>query len=110
MHRIALPISPRYSKGKHQQGQPTQRHLLYVVGSYVHLGQEIDEACLEVMQRTLDLDALACCESTLHGLGHWAHSYPQEVEAIISTWLVRNPFLKEALKEYAHAARKGHVL
>ncbi len=73
-------------------------------------GKEIDEACLEVMQRTLDLDALACRESALHGLGHWAHSYPQEVEAIINGWLVRNPFLKEALKEYAYAARKGHVL
>jgi hypothetical protein len=73
------------------------------------LPQIDDEACLEVMGRTLDLDAMACHESALHGLGHWAHAYPQEVETIISAWLARNPYLKDALKEYAHAAREGRV-
>ena len=74
------------------------------------MGKEVGEVCLEVMQRTLDLDAITCRESALHGLGHWVYDYPQEVETIIGAWLIRNPFLKETLKEYAHAAQKGRVL
>jgi hypothetical protein len=72
--------------------------------------EEMDEAFLEVMRRTLDLSSDACRESALHGLGHWHIEYPQQVEAIIDGFLDRQPDLRSELKAYARAARKGHVL
>jgi hypothetical protein len=72
--------------------------------------QEIDAACLEVMRLTLDLEVDACRESALHGLGHWAHEYRQQVETTINAWLARHQELEEELKAYAFAARRGRVL
>jgi hypothetical protein len=69
----------------------------------------IDTACLKVMRLTLDLDSDACRESALHGLGHWAYLYPQQVKTIIDAWLARNRQLTGELKAYALAARRGYV-
>ncbi len=71
---------------------------------------ELDVACLDVMRRILDLSSDACRESALHGLGHWHLEYPEQVEAIINSFLDRNPALRSELKEYARAARAGLVL
>jgi hypothetical protein len=67
------------------------------------------QACLEVMRRTLELDADACRESALHGLGHWHAEYPSEVEAIIAQFLEQQDSLRPALRAYALAAQAGCV-
>ncbi len=69
---------------------------------------EIDRICLDIMQRTLKIDSIACRESALHGLAHWSHYYP-EVERIIDAFLKRHPTLRPDLRTYAKAARHGRV-
>lgn len=63
--------------------------------------EQFDAACLEVMRMIRDLGADACLESALHGLGHWAHAYPEQVKATIDTRLARHQGLPEALRAYA---------
>jgi hypothetical protein len=69
-----------------------------------------DSYCLEVMQKTLALDSIACQESALHGLGHWASAYPEFVEPTIDAFLQRQPNIEPELREYALAARWGGVM
>jgi len=57
----------------------------------------------------LELDHIACQESALHGLGHWAHSYPERVEKIVDEFLTHNENLRPELKQYALQARSGKV-
>jgi hypothetical protein len=71
---------------------------------------EIDKACLDVMTKTLQLKSIACRESALHGLGHWAHAYREQVSAIVQQFLDANPNLDPDLKDYARAAQHGSVL
>jgi hypothetical protein len=70
-----------------------------------------DNECLRVMEQTLQIDHDACRESALHGLGHWASSYPSRVESIIQQGLktVRKRLRKELL-DYAKNAQIGDVL
>jgi hypothetical protein len=70
---------------------------------------EIDEAFLEVMNRTLDLNSDACRESALHGLGHLPF-FREKVIEIIDQFLARNPKLRPELKVYAHRAQAMDVL
>ena len=71
--------------------------------------REIDDACLGVMERTLDLDSIACRESALHGLGHWHGGYPRRVESAIDAFLGAHPDLRPELVRYARSARSGCV-
>jgi hypothetical protein len=48
--------------------------------------------------------------SALHGLGHWAKDYRQRVAAIIDGYLKRAAEIREPLRQYALAARRGMVL
>lgn len=66
--------------------------------------------CIEVMERTLYLPALACRESALHGLGHWHFAHPQRVEGIIDSFLAREADIGLELRAYALQARQGCVL
>ena len=70
----------------------------------------LDEPCLQVMEKTLALDSIACQESALHGLGHWHMAYPERVETIIDAFLKANPKLDARLRAYADAAHHGAVL
>jgi hypothetical protein len=79
-----------------QPAQPAQR--------------DFDATCLEVMAATLELESDACRESALHGLGHWYHSYPERVGTIVDAFLARGAVVRDALRQYALAARRGHVL
>ena len=69
----------------------------------------MDDAALAVMRHALQLDAIACHESALHGLGHWAGGYPAEVQTAIDAFLERGD-VHPAIREYARHAREGHVL
>ena len=69
----------------------------------------IHDACLAVMRNTLALPNPACQESALHGLGHWAHAYPQFTAATIDAYLAANPKLRPELVRYAQAARSGCI-
>lgn len=70
----------------------------------------LDAAALGVMRDVLALDALACQESALHGLGHWHAAYPRQVEATIDAFLARSPNVRPELAAYARNARGGCVL
>lgn len=69
----------------------------------------LDEHCLDVMEKTLKLDSIACQESALHGLGHWRSAYPEHVHQVISDFLNRTKDIDEALKNYALNARDWYV-
>ncbi len=71
---------------------------------------EIDEACLSVMETTLQLPSIACQESALHGLGHWGLSYEGRCQSIISAFMQRHEDLRRELREYAAQARQANVL
>ena len=70
----------------------------------------LDEAVLQVMESTLQLDSIACRESALHGLGHWQHAYPGRVGEIIDRFSMRQPDLPEKLRAYMVNAYVGYVL
>ena len=68
----------------------------------------LDATVLEVLQSQLEISSIACQESALHGLGHWAHYYPERVEEIVAQFLEsQNDNAK--LRAYATAAAKGNV-
>jgi hypothetical protein len=69
----------------------------------------IHDACLAVMRSVLALPNPACQESALHGLGHWAHAYPEFAAATIDAYLAANPNLRPDVLRYAQAARAGCV-
>ncbi|MFC6079850.1 hypothetical protein [Sphaerisporangium aureirubrum] len=72
--------------------------------------RRIDSALLAVMRDNLAGKNIACVESGLHGLGHWHHNYPDQVETTIDDFLRTHRRLTPPLREYALAARGGHVL
>lgn len=69
----------------------------------------IDQECIAVMVKALELPSDACRESALHGLGHWKHHYPEEVAGAINAFLGTTPDLRPELIRYAEAAREGCV-
>jgi hypothetical protein len=71
--------------------------------------RDLDRAALGVMTEALSLDAIACQESALHGLGHWHAAYPQEVERIVDRFLVTRARDRPELLAYARSARGGCV-
>lgn len=71
--------------------------------------REIDTAVLSVMESILALDSLACLESALHGLGHWALSYPSRIAEIIDRSLIHSRSWPAELVNYALSAKEGYV-
>jgi hypothetical protein len=69
----------------------------------------IDEECLAVLSDILRLPSIACQESALHGLGHWALYYPSRVPPIIHGFLESHAHLRPELSSYAQQASRGHV-
>jgi hypothetical protein len=69
----------------------------------------IERACLVAMERTLEVEHTACIEGALHGLGHWAHGYPEVVVPTINGFIASNRDLDDDLRTYALAARDGCV-
>lgn len=70
----------------------------------------MNEAVLAAISHGLTLDSIACQESALHGLGHWAHGDAAAVAPIIDAFLEAHPNLEPELKRYALSARGGCVL
>src|SRR5947209_13690200 len=56
------------------------------------------------------LSAIACQESSLHGLGHWQRWFKINVEKAIDDFLACSPHLDPRLATYARSARCGCVL
>lgn len=69
----------------------------------------IEAAFLRHMSDALKSNSPAVQEYGLHGLGHWHHDYPKEVEGAVDDYLNRNPKLDETMKSYATSAREGMV-
>jgi Glu-tRNA(Gln) amidotransferase subunit E-like FAD-binding protein len=65
---------------------------------------------LDVMERILSLDSIACVESALHGLGHAHAAQPRQVERIIDRYLAQGRRAGAEITAYAQAARRGCVL
>jgi len=72
--------------------------------------REMDEAILQVMDSTLQLDSIPCRESALHGLGHWQPQYPERVGKIIDKFSMSQPELPAKLRAYMINAYTGYVL
>jgi hypothetical protein len=70
---------------------------------------EFDAAVLDVQRQILVIPHDACRESALHGLGHWALYYRQQVAEIIDPFLDRTPDLRRKLFTYAEHARTGYI-
>jgi hypothetical protein len=70
----------------------------------------LDEECLNSMDAVLRLGSIACQESALHGLGHWAAQYPQRVREIIELFVQSHPGLRAELTAYAASASRGCIL
>lgn len=68
-----------------------------------------DATLLEVMDRALGLDSVACKESALHGLGHWHVRYPAATRRIIEEFLGREADLEPELLAYAQSAGAGCI-
>ncbi|HEY3585555.1 MAG TPA: hypothetical protein VGK85_00315, partial [Myxococcaceae bacterium] len=49
--------------------------------------EEVDELLLGTMEQVLKISQVACQDSALHGLGHWAGAYPTRVASIIDRYL-----------------------
>jgi len=73
-------------------------------------GSESSLECLGVMQDALALDSVACQESALYGLGHYATYCPNQVHPIIDSYLKGKRKLRKELRSYAENAREGAVL
>lgn len=69
----------------------------------------IEAAFLRHMATALKSSSPAVQEYALHGLGHWHHDYPIEVEAAIEEYLKCNHSIDPILKSYAASAREGMV-
>jgi hypothetical protein len=69
----------------------------------------LDVAALDAMRDVLGLDAVACQESALHGLGHWQAAYPDAVGDIVDAFLAAAPDRHPDLVRYAQSARVGCV-
>jgi hypothetical protein len=69
----------------------------------------LDRAALDAMEEILSLDAIACQESALHGLGHWQPAHPDAVAAIVDAFLAAAPDRRPELVRYAESARVGCV-
>jgi hypothetical protein len=79
--------------------------------TFVAPGGELNDACLAVMENSLQLSNPAVLEGALHGLGHWQRSYPHRCEQIINTFLKdRSKQLSPQLRAYAMAAATGCIL
>lgn len=69
----------------------------------------VDYELLGVMTRILELDSVACQESALHGLGHWALHHHGRTTEIIDDFLTGHANLRPELRRYALSARAGCV-
>ncbi|MBI5094959.1 MAG: hypothetical protein HZB26_21305 [Candidatus Hydrogenedentes bacterium] len=68
----------------------------------------INNAVLHVFGEVLRMDAEACLESVLHGLGHWQMYVPERTEPIAQKFLTRTDISLE-LRKYAEQALVGNV-
>ncbi len=64
--------------------------------------RRLDNAFLSVMEETLAIRHEACCESALHGLGHWHLGYPVETVQIIDGFLAPP---RRSLRTYANTRK-----
>jgi hypothetical protein len=71
--------------------------------------KETQDAVLNVLEKTLATEHMACREGAIHGLGHIAKSCPENVREIIDVFLSKNK-LDDKLMAYALKAREGMVL
>lgn len=70
----------------------------------------LHDCALNVMERTLRLDSIACQESALHGLGHWHRDCGEQVTQIIDRFCESHSGADPRILAYARSARCGCVL
>ena len=69
----------------------------------------MDELCLVAMDQVLQIPNVACQDSALHGLGHWAAAYPEWIASMIDGYLRANPSISDALRHHALSAKVGKI-
>jgi len=70
--------------------------------------EQMREAVLNVMRKTLELDSIACQEGALHGLGHWDRI--PEAGNIIGNWFNQHKNAPDELRLYAIRAQNSGIL
>ena len=103
-------IIPLFATGDEKPADADERYANAGYPITWESSQALDEPCLQVMEKMLQLDNMACLEGALHGLGHWKSIYPQRIETIIDTFLAARTDLSESIRAYASAARTGNIL
>ena len=88
--------------------QPTNRFSSNIVRESSDPQVQAENACIDAMIDTLQIDHLACQEAALHGLGHWQKHDPPRVKKAIDTYL-KTIDRQHPLYKYAQRARCGMV-
>jgi hypothetical protein len=70
--------------------------------------QEMEDAILAVLKRTLEINHRACREGAFHGLSEISHTCREKVRVIVDGFLSNNK-LDDKLLAYALNAREGNV-
>lgn len=71
---------------------------------------EVHDACLKVMEQTLQLPSELCQLSALHGLNHWHLHHADRTERIIDAFLSRLDHATPRARQYAAVARSGFAM
>ncbi|HXR46955.1 MAG TPA: hypothetical protein VN784_05885 [Candidatus Limnocylindrales bacterium] len=71
--------------------------------------KEMEDAVLNVLEKTLTIEHRACREGAFHGLSEMSYSRREAVQGIIDQFLSKTK-LDEKLLAYARNAREGNVL
>lgn len=70
--------------------------------------EQIEDACMLVMERMLASKHVAVQESAVHGLGHWRDAYPERIEPLLDR-VIADAHYCEELRSYAHSARHFYI-
>lgn len=67
--------------------------------------KDIGYVCIDVIDKILEIEHVACQASAIHGLGHFMEFYPDKVKPILDDYLSK-PISQDDLRIYAEAALK----
>jgi hypothetical protein len=72
--------------------------------------EELNDACISVMDQCLQLPNIAVKEGALHGLDHFSLYYPETCRQIISEFVSAQKTVNAALLQYAEKAKTDNIL
>lgn len=94
---------------EHPKRTPRLEHVCFMFFDIAPLDLG-EDTVLDVLEQTLALPSPPCRRAALHGLGHAHHHRPEHVPPIVDRWLKSHRDAPQELRDYALAARTGHVM